>query len=112
MGGVTAYWENLIYGQKADLTTEAINSTGQAIHTFASVKEWELITATDHDITINNGVAMAIYSESPGSQLQITNSKSTNKQTPVFPAVFTPWKITSIHATGTSLVGNVYAVAW
>ena len=87
-------------------------STGGAAHVFASVKEWEAITDADITISINGGVAMAIYCESAGDVVQLSNSLTTNKATPVLQQGFNPWEVTAVFAAGTVLVGNCWAVAW
>jgi hypothetical protein len=86
--------------------------TAEALHVFASVREWEAITAANANITINGGVAMGIYCESAGDVVQISNSITTNKATPVLQAGFNPWEVTETFAAGTVLVGNCWAVAW
>lgn len=89
-------------------------NTEQNMHVFASVKEWEEIDVTggDQTITINGGVAMAIFCEDDGCELTIDTQHSTNKITPVFKAGVVPWEVTKIYQTGTTLVGQCWALAW
>lgn len=80
---------------------------------FASVQEWEAITDTNMTISINGGTAHAVFCESAGDVLEITNSKtSASKVTPVLVAGFNPWEVQTVVAAGTVLVGNCWAVSW
>ena len=79
---------------------------------FASAREWEAITDTDMRISINGGVAYAIYCESAGDVLEISNTATTKKVTPVLQAGMNEFEVTEIFAANTVLVGNCWAVAW
>jgi hypothetical protein len=97
----------------SDIRSLDLAATNKAIHVFASVKEWEAIAEANASITINGGVAMAIFCESAGSVIEITNSVTTSsKVTPVLPAGFFPIEVMTTVAAGTVLVGNVWAVSW
>jgi hypothetical protein len=79
---------------------------------FASAREWEALTGNNQTITINNGVANAIYSETAGDVIQITNTRETAKTSPVLQAGMNEFEVTSITGAGTTLAGNSWAIAW
>ena len=79
---------------------------------FASARDWEALTGNNQDITINNGVANAIYSETAGDVIQITNTLVTAKTSPVLEAGMNEFEVRSIVGAGTTLAGNSWAICW
>lgn len=93
---------------------ENIWSTNHSLHVFASVKTWEAvdISSVDHDVTLNDGLAMAIYCEVAGEVLKMDTTEATGQTTPALQAGFNPWECTKVYKTGSTLAGNVYVVSW
>lgn len=79
---------------------------------FASVREWELLTGSDQEITINGGVAHAIYCETAGDVIVAATTKQAAKELPLLEKGMNAFSITDVTGTGTTLAGVTYAVAW
>jgi len=90
------------------------NYTGGAAHMSTPIKEWEVIDVSggNQTITINGGTAHAIMCDSDGTVLTVDTALMTNALMPTLRTGGNPYGVTQVYQTGTSLVGNVYAVAW
>ncbi len=83
-------------------------------HVFASAKFFELvdISSVDHDVVINDGVAMAIFCDTDGEVLKIDTPDQTG-YTPL-PLIqgINPISCTKIYKTGSTITGNVELWSW
>lgn len=92
------------------MSTRSLPNTPKEV--FASVREWEALTGNDQTITINSGVAMAVFSETAGDVIKMTTTKQAAKVSPVLIAGMNEFEVTHVTGTGTTLAGNSWAVSW
>lgn len=91
-------------------TRDSAPSSPQEV--FASAREWEALTGSDQNITINGGVAHAIYSETAGDVIVAATTKQAATALPLLEKGMNAFSIVSVTGTGTTLAGNTWAVSF
>lgn len=81
---------------------------------FASAREMEHVDigTADHQVTINGGVAMAVYCDTAGEILTIDNTMLTGYTTLALMEGWNAIEVTKIYQTGSTISGNVDVGAW
>lgn len=83
-------------------------------HIFASAREFELvdISSTDHEVSINDGIAFAINCDTAGEILKIDTEVMTGYTTLPLVEGINLIQCTKVYKTGSTIAGIVELQAW